>query len=96
MNRRLYQHEGDGSVGDVMSACSFERLLQFVNKQLNLDGQMEAYDHLDRCDICRDAVYQLSRERDKALFTYRAYRAERYNNRSHIDEAAGLLSVYAG
>ncbi len=50
-----------------MSACSFERLLQFVNKQLNLDGQLEVYDHLDRCDICRDTAYQLSRERDEAF-----------------------------
>jgi len=49
-----------------MSACSFDRLLQFVNKQLNLDGQLEIYDHIDRCAICRDTVYQLSRE-----FVYR-------------------------
>jgi predicted anti-sigma-YlaC factor YlaD len=57
-----------------MSACSFNRLLQFVNKQLDLDGQLEIYDHLDRCNICRDAVYQLSRDRDRALFIYRVCR----------------------
>jgi hypothetical protein len=50
-----------------MSACDFDRLLQFVNKQLDLDGRLEAYDHLDRCDICRDAVYQLSRDQDEAF-----------------------------
>jgi len=30
-----------------MSACSFDRLLQLVNKQLDLDGQLEVYGHND-------------------------------------------------
>jgi predicted anti-sigma-YlaC factor YlaD len=59
-----------------MSACSFNRLLQFVNKQLDLDGQLEVYDHLDRCDICRDAVCQLSSDRHGAFFIYRAHPVE--------------------
>lgn len=46
-----------------MSACSFDRLLLFVNKRLDPDGQLAVHDHLDRCEICRDAVYQLSRDR---------------------------------
>jgi hypothetical protein len=50
-----------------MNACSFEQLLQFLNKQLDLDGQLEIYNHLGRCVICRDAVYQLSRDRNGAL-----------------------------
>ena len=54
-----------------MIACSFDRLLPFVNKQMDLDGQLEVYAHLDRCDICRDAVYQLSRDRDEASFIHR-------------------------
>lgn len=78
-----------------MSACSFNRLLKLVDKQLDLDGQLEVYGHLERCDICRDAVYQLSHERDKALFIYCAYPVEPYNVRHHIDEAAGSLGVYA-
>jgi predicted anti-sigma-YlaC factor YlaD len=57
-----------------MSACSFDRLLKLVNEQLDLDGQLEVYGHLDRCDICRDAVYQIARDRVSALFIYRAYR----------------------
>jgi len=52
-----------------MSACSFDRLLQFVNKQLDLDEQLEVQNHLDRCDICRDAVRQLSRD-----YIHRAHR----------------------
>ena len=59
-----------------MSACSFDRLLQFVNTQLDLDGQLEIYDHLDRCDICLDAVRQLSRERREKLFPDRARRGK--------------------
>ncbi len=52
-----------------MSACSFNRLLRLVNRELDLDGQLEVYRHLDRCDICRDTVCQLSRDRDEAFFT---------------------------
>ncbi len=62
--------------GGNMSDCSFKRLLQLANKQLDLDGQLKVYDHLDRCDICRDAVYQISRDRDKAFFIYCAYRVK--------------------
>ena len=74
-----------------MSACSFNRLLRFVNKQLDLDGQLELYDHLDRCDICRDAVCQLSRDRDEALFVYRAHRVKPFVVHHPIDTAAGSL-----
>jgi hypothetical protein len=63
-------------MGDVMSACSFDRLLQFYNKNLDLDGQLEIYGHLDRCDICRDAIYQLSRDRNDAFYVHRAYRTK--------------------
>jgi hypothetical protein len=59
--------------GGHMSACSFNRLVHFVNKRLDLDGQQEIYCHLDRCEICRDAVYELSRERNKTLRLHRAY-----------------------
>jgi hypothetical protein len=59
--------------GGLMSACNFNRLVQFVNKRLDLDGQQEIYCHLDRCEICRDAVYELSRERNKTLRLHRAY-----------------------
>ena len=53
-----------------MSACNFEYLLRFVNNELDLDKQLDVYAHLDRCDICRDAVFQISRDLDKLLFFY--------------------------
>ncbi len=56
-----------------MNACSFDRLLLFIDRRLDLNGQLEVYDHLDRCDICRDAVYQLSRDRDETLFLHPSY-----------------------
>jgi hypothetical protein len=43
-----------------MNGCSFDRLLQFVNNQLDLGDQLEVFRHLDRCDICREAVYKLA------------------------------------
>ena len=59
-----------------MSACSFDRLLQFVNQQLDPDEQLAVYDHLEQCDICRDAVCQLSCDLDEALFIHRAHRVK--------------------
>lgn len=57
-----------------MTGCNFERLVQLLDKQLDLDAKLEVFDHLDRCDNCRDAVYQISRDRDSAFFIYRPYR----------------------
>jgi predicted anti-sigma-YlaC factor YlaD len=77
-----------------MNACSFDRLLQFVNKELDLDGQLEVYDHLDRCDICRDAVYQLSRDRDNAFFVHRAQRMKPSVLQHSIDAAVESPAAY--
>lgn len=49
-------------MGGAMTACNFEYLLQLVNRQLDLDRQLEVYDHLDRCHICRETVYQIARD----------------------------------
>ena len=59
-----------------MSPCNFEYLLKFVNHQLDPDKQLEVYGHLYRCDICRDAVYQISRDLNRALFVYCAHCAK--------------------
>jgi hypothetical protein len=62
-----------------MSACNFEYLLQFVNNQLDPDKQLEVYDHLDRCDICRDAVCQISCDLNRSLFIYCPHCAKHYD-----------------
>jgi hypothetical protein len=60
-----------------MNACSFKKLVQLLDKQLNLDEKLEVLNHLDTCPICRDAVYQISRDRDEALFVHRPYKIEK-------------------
>ncbi|HYK90067.1 MAG TPA: hypothetical protein VE398_14935 [Acidobacteriota bacterium] len=51
-----------------MRNCSFEKLVQLLDKQLDLNGKLELFDHLDRCDNCREAVYQISRDRDRDYY----------------------------
>jgi predicted anti-sigma-YlaC factor YlaD len=70
-----------------MSTCNFEHLLQFVNNQLDPDRQLEVYDHLDRCGICRDAVCQISRDLNRALFIYCAHCAKQRVPRRHTEIA---------
>ena len=48
--------------------CDFDRLVLFLDKQLDLDGQLEVFDHIDRCETCRDAIYDISVDRDASLF----------------------------
>jgi len=60
-----------------MTICSFEKLVRYLDKQMGLDEKLELLKHLDECDMCRDAIYQISRDRDADLFVYRPYNAER-------------------
>jgi hypothetical protein len=62
----------------VMSACSFKKLVQLLDKQLELDDKLEVLSHLQSCGICRDAVYQISRDRDEKLFVHRPYNVEKH------------------
>ena len=52
-----------------MKGCSFDRLVRLLDKKLNLNGRIELFDHLDRCDNCRETVYQIARDRDQEFFT---------------------------
>ncbi len=51
--------------------CDFDKLVEYLDKRLELDDQLAVLDHLDFCDACFDAVYQLSRDRDADLFVDR-------------------------
>jgi hypothetical protein len=73
-----------------MNACSFDRLLQFVNNQLDLDRQLEVYLHLDRCDICRDAVYQLVGDLSVTFVSNGAHHEE--HSAIHPADAAGAFT----
>ncbi len=50
-----------------MYQCSFERLLRLLEKRLDTDAQLKLFSHLDRCDICRETIYHIARDRDEAL-----------------------------
>lgn len=60
-----------------MNACSFQKLVLLLDNKLDLDDKLEVLNHLDTCRICRDAVYQISRDRDEALFIHRPYKIEK-------------------
>jgi hypothetical protein len=60
-----------------MTACDFNKLVRLLDKDLDLDEKLEVFEHLDWCDTCRDAVYQMSRDRDSAFFIYRTYNVEK-------------------
>jgi hypothetical protein len=60
-----------------MSACSFKKLVLLLDKKLDLDEKLEVLDHLESCKICRDAVYQISRDRDEGLFIHRPYNVDK-------------------
>ena len=61
----------------VMGACSFKKLVLLLDKKLDLDEKLEVLDHLQSCTICRDAIYQISRDRDEALFIHRPYKVDK-------------------
>ena len=60
-----------------MSACSFKKLVLLLDKKLDLDEKLEVLDHLQSCTICRDAIYQISHDRDEALFIRRPYNVDK-------------------
>ena len=50
-----------------MNGCSFEKLILLLERKLSINAQLRLFDHLDRCEICRDTIYHISRDRDEAL-----------------------------
>jgi hypothetical protein len=43
--------------------CDFKKLVWYLDKKLSLDGQVQLLLHLDRCEACFDALYQILRDR---------------------------------
>lgn len=72
----MNRHKGDGFPKGTIMRCNFNLLLQLLDKQLELDEELEAYDHLDQCEICQDTIYQLSRDRDQELYIYPGHSSE--------------------
>jgi hypothetical protein len=63
-------NHGEELSGDMMTRCDFDKMVRYLDKQLNIDEKLELFDHLDHCDVCREAIYLLARDRDAALFVY--------------------------
>jgi hypothetical protein len=56
--------------------CNFDELVRYLdqNKKMTVDERLAVLGHIDECEICRDVIYQLCRDRDARLFEYRPYR----------------------
>ena len=54
--------------------CDFEKLVHYLDKELDIDSQLDVLTHVDECDTCRDAVFHISRDRDSKFFVFRPYR----------------------
>jgi hypothetical protein len=61
-----------------MNTCSFKKLVEYLDRQLGMDDKLEVLTHLETCQICRDAIYQISKDRDEALFVRRPYNVEKH------------------
>jgi anti-sigma factor RsiW len=60
-----------------MKTCNFEKLVAYLDNELDVDARLDVLDHLDHCEICRDAVFHISRDRDSNLFIFRPYKMEK-------------------
>ena len=60
-----------------MRSCNFEKLVAFLDKQLDIDEKLEVLEHLDHCEICRNTVFHIARDRDANLFITRPDKAEK-------------------
>lgn len=78
MIQPIFNIQNNDYLRGIMSACSFQKLVQLLDKKLGLDEKLEVLEHVNSCQICRDAVYQISRDRDDSLFIRRPYKIEKH------------------
>jgi hypothetical protein len=43
--------------------CDFVRLIEYLERRLGADGELEVLEHLERCEVCFDTICELVRER---------------------------------
>ncbi len=51
--------------------CDFARLVEYLERRLGTDGELEVLEHLEGCEVCFDTICELVRERA----AFRALRA---------------------
>jgi hypothetical protein len=52
-------------------------LVQLLDNELDIDNKLRVLNHVDTCKICRDALHQITRDRDEEIFVQDAYSASR-------------------
>lgn len=67
-------NEAPSDIAIRCDMCDLDKLKMLLERRLDLEEDLELFDHLDKCESCRMAIYSLSRDRDKAYLIYRPYR----------------------
>ncbi len=49
-----------------MDVCSFENLVHLLDGKLSPSVRLRVLGHLDRCEICRDTMYHIARDREES------------------------------
>ncbi len=44
--------------------CCFSSLIECLDGRLDADRELEVFTHIERCDVCFDAMFELVRERN--------------------------------
>jgi hypothetical protein len=60
---------------------------------LDLAGELEIYNHVNKCEICRDAACQLLHDRGGVLLLYHAYRLKSSSVQNPIRAAKRSLGA---
>ena len=76
--------------------CSFERLIECLDGRLDTDGQLEVFNHVERCDVCFEAMFELVRERNLAGYERGPGRAVLDAPLQHAGRHAGSKGSRAG
>ena len=43
--------------------CDFEKLIEYLERRMGTDGELEVMEHLEKCEVCFDTICELVRER---------------------------------
>ncbi len=52
--------------------CNFDMLWRYLTGALDLDARLQVLEHVRQCEICFEAIYQMSCDRDSAFFHWPA------------------------
>ena len=48
---------------EVHVRCDFEKLIEYLERRMGTDGELEVLEHLEKCEVCFDTICELVRER---------------------------------